>query len=187
MTALLVLLAVPALAAAINLHVWRVGRRFVRSVDSVPHAPIVLVLGARVWPGGVPTHALEDRLITAQALLDGGRATTLLLSGDNRPGHGEVDAMEAFLVERGVPRACLLRDEAAATTHASLVRARGLFGARELTIVTQAFHLPRALYSARRLGLIAHGVEADRRPYASMARNHTREAGARLKAFVRRH
>lgn len=187
-----VLLAIPlALGAAslgilvVNLRVWRVGLRTLRTLDDVPAAPVALVLGARVWPGGIPTHALEDRLLTAQDLLARHKVHALLLSGDNRPGHDEVDAMERFLVERGVPRAALLRDEAAATTHASLVRARDLFGARELTIVTQRFHLPRALFAAGHLGMRAHGVCADRRPYANMGRTHLREAAARLKAFAR--
>mgnify|MGYP000573441132 CR=1 FL=1 len=184
--ALAALAAAALLAAAgINLHVWRSGSRLIRTVDNLNSTALGLVLGARVWPGNVPSAMLEDRLQVAALLWRRKRVEKLLLSGDNRPGHGEVDAMEAHLLALGVLPQDLLRDEAGLTTHTSLVRARGLFAAHSLTVITQGFHLPRALYSAQRLGLDAHGVPADLRPYARMTRNQVRETLARLKAFLR--
>lgn len=171
-------------AAAINLAVARDGRSRIRCLAGVRPATAALVLGAYVYPDGTPSHALEDRLLTGLELYRQGLVEKLLLSGDHgRVDYDEVNAMRAFCEARGVPKHDLFLDHAGFDTYDSLYRARDIFGVERLVVVTQRFHLPRALYIARALGLQAEGVEADRRPYQDLAYLEIRELGARLKAF----
>lgn len=120
-----------------------------------------LVLGAGVFSDGEPTPVLEGRLRAALALWQGGRVTWILVSGDNRtPRYNEPQAMRRWLLKQGVPADRVLTDYAGRRTHASLKRARLVFGMERAVVVTSDFHLPRALYLADRVGLQAIGVPA---------------------------
>ncbi|GII79261.1 membrane protein [Sphaerisporangium rufum] len=128
---------------------------------AVPAAPVGLVLGAGLWHG-VPTPMLAARLDVAAALFRAGRVRVLLLSGDNgRPGYDEPTVMRDHLVRRGVPARAMVLDYAGFDTWDSCVRARDVFGARRVTVITQAFHLPRAVTLCRTAGLDAFGVGDD--------------------------
>ncbi len=125
-----------------------------------PAAP-VLVLGAGVYSDGEPTAVLEARLRTALGLHQGGRAPWFLVSGDNRSlNYNEPMAMRRWLLKQGVPEDRIVSDFAGRRTYDSFRRARDVFGVRTLYVVTSDFHLPRALYLARKLGLEAWGVPA---------------------------
>jgi len=145
----------------------------------------VLVLGAKVMPGGAPSHMLEDRCRRAAALFEAGAAPVLLMSGDHgQVEYDEVTCMKQYAVDHGVPSGAVFMDHAGFSTYDSMYRARDVFQAKKIIIVTQRYHLFRALYIARRLGLEAYGVSCDYRPYATQMKNSLREAAARCKDFA---
>ena len=141
-----------------------------------------LVLGAGVYSDGEPTSILEGRLRTALELFRSGKVRWFLVSGDNRhPTYNEPQAMRRWLVKQGVPTTLIVSDYAGLRTWDSLRRAQVVFGQRSVVIVTSDFHLPRALYLADHMGLMAWGVpdRTDDRPFASRLRFWTREYIAR--------
>ena len=142
----------------------------------------VLVLGAGVRPDGSPSDMLYDRVRTGLDLYHGGAAPKLLMSGDHgRSEYDEVGCMLGLALEDGVAAADVFLDHAGFSTYESLVRAKDVFGAESLVIVTQKYHLYRALYIAEALGMDAVGVSADRRGYAGQFMRDIREIIARGK------
>ncbi|WP_248961402.1 SanA/YdcF family protein [Sphaerisporangium perillae] len=128
----------------------------------VPAAPVGLVLGAGLYRDSSPTAMLADRLDIAAELYRAGKVRALLLSGDNsRVGYDEPSAMRDYLVAHGVPADVQVLDYAGFDTWDSCVRARDVFGVRRLIVVTQNFHLPRAVALCRTAGLSAFGVGDD--------------------------
>jgi vancomycin permeability regulator SanA len=128
-------------------------------VAGVPHRTVAIVFGAMVSPDGVPSPALTDRLQGAVDLYRAGRVSHLLMTGDNsRPDYDEVSGMRAWAMDHGVPATAITRDYAGLDTYDSCLRARSVFGVRDAVLVTQAFHLPRALYLCRRQGIDAVGL-----------------------------
>ncbi len=148
-------------------------------------ADCILVLGAYVWEDGSPSGVLEDRLLTAVGAYESGASERLLMSGDHgREEYDEVNAMKAFAIERGIPSEHIFMDHAGFSTYESMYRARDIFQARRVLIVTQEYHLYRALYIARRMGLEAYGLTSDLRAYPARLRFEAREILARGKDFV---
>ena len=148
-------------------------------------ADCILVLGAGVWEGDRPSHMLNDRLEVAISLYEAGAAPKLLMSGDHgREEYDEVNVMKAFAVEHGVPSKDVFMDHAGFSTYESIYRARDVFQARTVVVITQEYHLYRAIYVARSLGLTAYGVSADLREYRGQAKYDIREILARCKDFV---
>lgn len=124
-------------------------------------ADAVLVLGAGVRADGTPSHMLEDRLLTALALYQAGVCPKILVSGDHgREDYDEVNVMKAYLVDRGVPSENVFMDHAGFNTYDSLYRARSVFGAERLLVVTQRYHAYRAVYDGERLGVSCRAVAA---------------------------
>lgn len=156
------------------------------SLDAVPHAQAALVLGAQVKPNGTPSAMLADRIEAAAELYHAGKVDKLLLSGDHgRWAYDEVGTMRRELLARGIPAPDLFTDHAGFDTWDSAQRARRVFGVRSAIVVTQRFHLARALYAAHRAGLDATGYAADRRSYGRvMGRLRLREALARVKVVA---
>ncbi|GAA2219513.1 vancomycin high temperature exclusion protein [Micromonospora olivasterospora] len=153
----------------------------------VPEAPVALVLGTRVDPDGTPSPFLTARLEIARRLLAAGKVQAILLSGDNmHHDYNEPDAMRRWLLDRGVPARRLVPDCAGFDTYDSCARAKRIFGVDRATVVTQSFHLPRAVAVCRRLGVEANGVGDDTaRAYARTWRvSATREYGACVKAAL---
>ncbi len=127
-----------------------------------PRAPVALVFGAGLAPGGVPSAVLAQRLDAAIALWHEGKAGALLVSGDNSDRfHDETQAMRRYVLARGVPPEAVLGDASGLSTYDSCVRAHTVFGAKRALLVTQRFHLTRALFIANSVGLDAWGVAAD--------------------------
>ena len=148
-------------------------------------ADCILILGAGVRPDGSPSNMLEDRLITGINLYENGGSQKLLMSGDHgRVEYDEVNCMKSYAAERGVPVEDIFMDHAGFSTYESMYRARDVFGAERIIVVTQEYHLYRALYVARALGLNAVGVGADIRTYSGQGLRDTREIAARLKDFA---
>jgi vancomycin permeability regulator SanA len=155
--------------------------------DHVPEAPVALVLGTRVQQDGTPAPFLAARLEIARRLFVAGKVRALLLSGDNmNPGYNEPEAMRRWLLDHGVPDRKLVLDYAGFDTYDSCARAKRIFGVDRATVVTQSFHLPRAVAVCRALGVDANGVGDDTaRAYATTWRfGAAREYGACVKAVV---
>lgn len=144
----------------------------------------ILVLGCLVKENGVPSDMLHDRLQRGVELFDLGAAPKLLMSGDHgREGYDEVDAMKQFAVDAGVASEHVFMDHAGFSTYESMYRARDIFQAKKIIIVTQEYHLYRAIYIAERLGMEAYGVSADYRAYYGQFNRDVREMLARVKDF----
>jgi vancomycin permeability regulator SanA len=132
-------------------------------VSMAPHRRIAIVFGAQVLPGGRLSVALAHRVDAAVALYQAGKVDKLLLTGDNSsPGYDEPDAMRDYAVARGVPPGAIVLDYAGLRTYDSCYRASKVFGVRsdEAILVTQDYHLPRAMYTCDELGVRAIGFAA---------------------------
>jgi vancomycin permeability regulator SanA len=142
----------------------------------------ILVLGCLVKSGGVPSDMLHDRLRRGVDLYESGAAPKLLMSGDHgRDSYDEVDAMKQFAVDSGIPSTDVFMDHAGFSTYESIYRARDIFQAKKIIIVSQEYHLYRAVYIAQALGLEAYGVSADYRNYLGQSARDFREVLARIK------
>lgn len=147
-------------------------------------ADCIIVLGAGVWDGGRPSPMLEDRLLQGIELYQNGASDRLLMSGDHgRKEYDEVNVMKQFAVERGIASEHVFMDHAGFSTYESLYRAKDVFEAGKVIIVTQKYHMYRALYIADKLGLHAYGVASDPRRYAGQDLRDLREVLARVKDF----
>lgn len=148
-------------------------------------ADCILVLGAGVHPDGSPSNMLEDRLLRGIELYDQGIAPKLLMSGDHgRKNYDEVNVMKEFAKDRGVPSEDIFMDHAGFSTYESMYRAKEVFQAEKIVIVTQKYHMYRAVYAAEKMGLDAYGVTSNQRTYAGQRRRDVRELLARAKDFV---
>ncbi len=137
----------------------------------LPHQHVALVFGAGLTPSGEPSAVLYDRVVTAAALYRRGKVDKLLLSGDNHvPEYNEPAAMRRTALALGVADRDIVLDYAGFRTYDSCYRARDVFGLQAMTLVTNGYHLPRALYICRALGLDAVGVTADRQTYPVSAK-----------------
>ena len=129
---------------------------------AVPPAPVALVLGAMVYPSGAPSPFLAARLDLAHRLWQAGKVRVVLVSGDNRAvEYNEPDAMRAYLIQAGMPAEAVVADYAGFDTYDSCARARRIFGVEQLIVVTQSYHLPRAVATCRAVGVDATGVGDD--------------------------
>jgi SanA protein len=137
------------------------------SMNNVPKERIAIVFGAGLWRDGSPTPVLRDRVATAAELYSTGKVEKLLFSGDNRSiYYNEPGAMYKYALSLGVPEEAIVLDFAGRSTYDTCYRAKEIFGIKEAILVTQNFHLPRALYICHVLGIKAVGVTADRRDYS---------------------
>lgn len=130
--------------------------------DNVPQTRAAVVLGASVVKGK-PSPVLEERAHTAVALYMMGKVSKILVTGDNGAlGHDEVTPVRKYLTDAGIPPEDIFLDHAGFDTYSSMYRARDVFEADSITIVTQDFHMPRAVFVARALGITAYGVVPER-------------------------
>ena len=144
----------------------------------------ILVLGCKVKENGVPSDMLADRLATGVALQQAGVSEKLLMSGDHgQDEYNEVAVMKQYAMDQGVASENVFMDHAGFSTYDSVYRAKEIFEAKKVLIVTQEYHLYRALYVAEELGMEAYGVPADTRTYFGQAKREVREVLARVKDF----
>ncbi len=155
-------------------------------VAKVPHAQVAIVPGALVMPSGRMSPMLADRVRQAEALWRAGKVDRILVSGDHHTwAYDEPDTMRKALVQAGIPPQVIFEDHAGLDTWATMVRARGVFGVRDAVVVTQGFHMPRALYLADAAGIDATGLTADLHPWGFQGKKSTvRELLARVKAVA---
>lgn len=165
--------ALAGLAAALLLSVGlcsalvvRGARGKLHEVTDAPSRAVAVVFGAGVWPDGTLSPTLQDRVDTAVDLYRQGKVGRLLMSGDHRrPEYDEPSAMRRHAEAAGVPASAIALDPAGFRTYDTCARARAIFGIQDAVLVTQRYHLPRALFTCRGMGIDAVGVVADRRSY----------------------
>ncbi len=154
-------------------------------VDQVPRRPVAVVFGAGYWPSGALSDVLRDRMDAAIALYRAGRVDYLLCSGDNRfVNYNEPAKMLEYALEQGVPREAIVLDYAGRRTYDTCYRARDIFQVRDVVLVTQRFHMPRALMTCQSLGMNAVGVIADQTTYVHIRRYWVREVVALWRAWL---
>lgn len=145
----------------------------------------IIVLGAGVW-GDNPSPMLEDRLLKGIELYNEGIAPKIIMSGDHgQKEYDEVNIMKEYAINAGVPSEDVFMDHAGFSTYESIYRAKEIFGVKNVVIVTQEYHLYRAIYIANKLGIKAYGVNTDPRDYAGQLYREVREILARNKDFVK--
>lgn len=176
----LVIIAVP------NIIIISSANKYIAKPEETENlnADCVLVLGAAVWGENTLSHMLEDRVLQGIDLYERGSSGKILMSGDHgREEYDEVNAMKNYAVQKGVPADDIFMDHAGFSTYESMYRAKDVFQADKVIIVTQKYHLYRSVYVARALGIEAYGVPSNPRPYRSVIKNNAREILARVKDF----
>ncbi len=168
-------------AIAVNNHILNVTQNSIYTKnENIPKSHTVLV------PGALTNSAiLNDRLYTAYLLYKQGKVKKFLLSGDHgRHDYDEVNFMKGYLLKRKVPAKDIFLDHAGFNTYSSIVRAKKVFLVKQMVIVTQKFHLNRAVYIAKQFNIKTYGLSADRRPYIHLNNYIFREFFAKIKSFL---
>ncbi len=184
---LLLTAAAAVVILLINSHVKAAAKGRILTIDQAASidGDCVIVLGAGVYSSGDPSPMLADRLDYGISLYRNGAAPKLLMSGDHgQEDYDEVNVMKEYAIEYGVPSEDVFMDHAGFSTYESLYRARDIFQAKRVIIVTQQYHMYRALYIAEQLGLDAYGVCSDPQDYAFQWYRELRELAARVKDCI---
>ena len=175
------------LALCVNCYViWSVRDNLFspQQAAALTEVDCIVVLGCQVKADGTPSHMLEDRLHRGVELYHLAAAPKLLMSGDHGTlGYDEVTTMKQYAIDAGVPSEDVFKDHAGFSTYETVYRAKEIFDADKIIIVTQEYHLYRALYIAERLGVEAYGVHCDYRSYYGQTMRDIREILARVKDF----
>jgi SanA protein len=191
LTFVFLLIGAGAISTAPSLYIrWRTQSQLLGSPVEAPSAPVAIVFGAGLYRNGTPMPVLADRVRTAVTLYQAGKVAKILMSGDNSyPDYNEPESMRQLALSLGVPDSAIAVDYAGRRTYDTCYRARFIFGIREALIVTQAYHLPRAVYTCSQLGIRATGVASDLRRYRfiSMAEWQVREVAAAFVALLDLH
>jgi vancomycin permeability regulator SanA len=177
-----------AVLLILNAVVMAPGKRRILSPNeaaALTEVDCILVLGCQVKPDGEPSHMLHDRVMQGVDLHDRGAAPVLFMTGDSRREHyDETGTMKVLAVASGVPSEAVVTDPYGLSTYDSILRAKEIYGYDKILIVTQEYHLYRAIYIAVQNGIDAYGVASDPRPYAGQIFREVREVAARAKDFL---
>ena len=183
-----VLLAAVGIVCGINFYVKNKSAAYLVTTDeaaSLSDVDCILVLGCKVKEDGTPSDMLRDRITRAIELYEVGSAPKLLMSGDHgRKEYDELVIMKQYAIDAGVLSSDIFMDHAGFSTYESMYRAKEIFKASKIIIVTQEYHLYRALYLAREFGMEAFGVPSDYQRYWGQSIRDFREALARCKDFA---
>ncbi|MEL3908197.1 MAG: ElyC/SanA/YdcF family protein [Treponemataceae bacterium] len=174
------------LIACINLIVVLSTEKQILKADDkkLLDADYILVLGAAVWKNKYPSFILEERLLEGVNVFKMGASKIILLSGDHgKTNYDEVSVMESYTLGQGIPSENILLDKYGFSTYASCYNAKQKFKAKKIIIVTQKYHLHRAVYIAKAFGMDAYGVASDRQKIAGAFSRSFREVFARVKDF----
>lgn len=184
----LIILIIVLLVLTINFYVRISTQKQIiteTSYSNIKDIDCIIVLGAGIW-GDKPSPMLQDRLLQAIELYKNNVSSKIIMSGDHgQEEYDEVNVMKKFAIENGVPSENIFMDHAGFSSYESIYRAKEIFGAKRIIIVTQKYHLYRALHIANSLGLEAYGVGADPRQYVGAVYRELREILARNKDFVK--
>ena len=179
------LLVLILLIVLINLYMILSTRKKIIKIEDIDLEDIdcIIVLGAGIRRNG-PSPMLEDRLLTAIELYNKGVAPKILVSGDHEhDDYDEVNVMKNYLKEKGIPSEDIFMDHAGLSTYDSIYRAKKIFKANKVIIVTQKYHLYRSLYISKTINLKSYGVSANKQSYAFQIKRDIREIAARIKDF----
>lgn len=172
----------------INLYMIRKEKPNIISSDdaaALGDVDCIMVLGCSVRPDGTPSGMLRDRLDKGIELYEDGVSDRLLMSGDHgRKNYDEVNRMKQYAIDEGIPSGDIFMDHAGFSTYESMYRARDIFQAERIVVVTQEYHMYRALYNAGQMGMDAYGVASDPRKYGGQKIRDAREMLARTKDFL---
>jgi SanA protein len=169
----------------LSFHVENSMKKYITTPENAPHAHTAIVLGAYVDPDGALSGMLEDRVLTAVELYNAGKVKKLLMTGDHgEVSYDEVNNMRLYAEKKGVPPEDVFMDHAGFKTYESMYRADKVFHVKSALVVTQRFHLSRAVFLARARGIDARGVIADKARYWRVEYNEMREIPARAKDFI---
>ena len=179
---LIIVIALMLIILGINLYVKSSTKNQIienNDYSNLKDIDCIVVLGAGIW-GDKPSPMLEDRLLQAIDLYQNNVSSKIIMSGDHgKQDYDEVNTMKNFAIDKGVPSESIFMDHAGFSSYESIYRAKEIFGAKKIVIVTQKYHLYRALYIANQLGIEAYGVGADPRQYVGATYRELREILAR--------
>ena len=169
-----------------NIYVKQVSKnKILNNYSDIKDVDAIVVLGAGVWDNG-PSPMLKDRLEKAIELYNEGISKKIIMTGDHgRKDYDEVNVMKEYVVERGIPSSDVFMDHAGFSTYDSMYRAKYIFNAKKIVIVSQEYHLYRAIYIANKLGIEAYGVPALKIKYSGQLNRDLREILARDKDFFK--
>lgn len=169
----------------LNYYVVQKSKSFISTdAKELARSYTVIVLGAKVYDNGNLSSYLKDRVDGALLLYKEGKVKRFLLSGDHgTKQYDEVNTMKEYLMEEGVPSADIFLDHAGFNTYNSMLRAKKVFEVKDCIVVSQDYHLPRAVYIARSIGMNAYGFAQDSNHLSSIKFNKKREILARVKSF----
>ena len=175
------------LGLLIDLFVILATKNYIISIEKIEdnEYDCILVLGASVR-NNRPSPMLEDRLKTAIKLYENRVSNKILVSGDHASNdYDEVNVMKNYLIDKGIPSEDIFMDHLGISTYDSILRAKKIYNVNKAIIVTQKYHLYRALYIAKSIDLKVYGVNASERDYAGQAKRDLREFFARIKDFIK--
>ena len=185
---IIVIIIIAIIVFGINLYVKiSTNKQIIKENDYTELSDVdcIIILGAGIW-GDKPSPMLEDRLLEGIKLYQNSVSDKIIMSGDHgRREYDEVNIMKNYAIEKGIPSENIFMDHAGFSTYESIYRAKDIFEAKKVVIVTQEYHLYRALYIANQLGLEAYGVGADPRQYVGATFREIREILARDKDFIK--
>lgn len=187
-TILVLIILTVGVFVATNLIEIKTGEAKIVSANTAQKqdADCILVLGASVYEDGTPSTILRDRLDVAITLYQSNVAPKIIMSGDNgTESYNEVLAMKSYAIEQGIPSEDIFCDHAGFSTYESMYRAQKVFGVNRMVVVTQTYHLYRALYTGNSLGMDVVGVASDLRNYQNQTIYDMRELLARTKDFFK--
>lgn len=186
LVAIAVLLLLCAAVGIPNAVMYGFSQGKLLSPETVGKADCILIFGAGLRPDGSPSKMLAERLDAGFLLYSKGKSERILVSGDHgTKDYDEVGAMKRYLMEKGVPDRAIFMDHAGFSTYDTLYRAKHIFACESAVLVTQKYHLYRALYVGNALGIDCSGVDAAKTVYRGQALRDLREAAARTKDFYK--
>ena len=185
---IIVIIIIAIIVLGMNLYVRiSTNKQIIKENDYTELSDVdcIIILGAGIW-GDKPSPMLEARLLEGIKLYQNSVSDKIIMSGDHgRKEYDEVNIMKNYAIEKGIPSENIFMDHAGFSTYESIYRAKDIFEAKKVVIVTQEYHLYRALYIANQLGLEAYGVGADPRQYVGATFREIREILARDKDFIK--
>ena len=183
-----IILFVVSIVILINMYIIiKSHKQILKNEDiKLENIDCLLVLGAGIINNERPTLMLKDRLDKSIELYKKGFAKKIIMSGDHsKKNHDEVGIMKKYAIERGIPSEDIFMDHAGFCTYDSIYRAKEIFGANRIIIVTQKYHLYRSIYIANKLGVKSFGIKSDARVYTKMPYHFVRECLARCKNYFK--
>lgn len=179
------LLVIFVLTISVTISIVNSYKKYIYNLEDMPSDNyVIIVLGAGVRDDGTPSDILADRLETSLEVYKANVGSVFILSGDHgREEYNEVRAMKDYIMKDNIDEKIIFMDHAGFSTYDTMYRAKEIFKVDKAIVVTNEYHLPRALYISRKLGIEAYGVKSDKRGYQLMDSYKKREVLAQLKDF----